>query len=136
MATIGKKLLGLALIGGAVAYYLRLKPAVAEAGEVSYEMKPITIPKVVSKAEIEGIISKIKPKLRPTLKPLGWMLEFDPVNIPLPFGIGSITYTFPSKQLPLMAPARAQEIARKFIPRIEEYDFYYKVYIPPIKVKV
>lgn len=134
MATIGRKLLGLAIIGAGIIYFFKSKPAEAE--EITYEMQPITIPKIIPKTEIDGIIAKIKPKLRPTLVPLGWILEFDPISIPLPFGIGSINYTFPSKQLPLLAPLKAQEIAKKFMPRIEETNGYYKIYIPPIKVNV
>lgn len=133
---IKDKRTGLALVGlGTLAYFFLRKPVAPEekVAAVTLTFQPIPLP-FVPEETAEKILGQIKPKLIPTLSPLGWRLEFSPISMPLPGSIGSVSYTLPSRQLPAMTPWRAKQIYNKFVPKLVKTPLSYYIEIPTITI--
>ena len=121
-----KKLPGLLLLGAGALLLTRYKRLpTEETHTITIDLNPLFIPATFSESKVNELASQIKPKLSPTFFPLGWKLSFTPITIPTP--VGNVSYSLPSRQLPPMAPWRAYQIEKKWVPTVEKVPFGYQI---------
>ena len=131
------------LIGAVAVYFLIKKlpkgiekPAEEEPQYYYLQLPPIYLPANISEETISEIIDKLKnPKITPTIYPLGWKVEWVPIQVDLPI-IGKININPSSKQLPAISYAEAKTYLTQFIPQVEKQDLLWKITFPVIAIKI
>jgi len=129
------------LVGIIIVYFLikklpkgTEKPAKEEPQYYYLQLPPIYLPANISEGTINEIMDKLKnPKIMPTLYPLGWKVEWSPIQVDLPV-IGQINISPSSKQLPAMSYAEAKAYLIGFIPQVEKQNLLWKITFPVIPI--
>ena len=131
------------LIGAVAVYFLIKKlpkgvekPTNEELQYFYLQLPPIFLPANIDEWTINEIIDKLKnPKIIPTIYPLGWKVEWVPIQVDLPV-IGKINIQPSSKQLPAISYAEAETYLTQFIPQVEKQDLLWKIIFPVIPIPI
>lgn len=131
------------LIGAVAVYFLIKKlpkgvekPTEEEPQYYYLQLPPIYLPANISEETINEIMDKLNnPKISATLYPLGWKLEWSPIQVDLPV-IGQIDIKPSSKQLPSISYANVETYLTQFIPQVEKQDLLWKITFPVIPIPI
>lgn len=113
--------------------WLGLPKFITDKKSFHLEIPPIKIPAIISGNDVKAIIDKIsKPKISPTLQPLGWKLEWPSIPIALPFG--NINITLPTQQLPLIPDFEMMIKLNSMKPTLTKEGAFWVVTFPIIEL--
>ena len=131
------------LVGAVAVYFLIQKlpkgieePADEEPHYYYLQLPPIYLPANIDEWTINEIIDKLRnPKIMPTIYPLGWKVEWVPIQVDLPV-VGKINIQPSSKQLPAISYAEVKTYLTQFIPQVEKQDLLWKIIFPVIPIPI
>lgn len=112
-------LLAIAALGFLAAGALAPAPEPAPAGDggVRIVLPPIPL-QGATEGEANAIVAQLAPTVRPRLSPPGWTLEWPPIEVPVPAGLGSARFQLPPQELPLLPPGEVQRIVGMLRPQL------------------
>jgi len=129
---------------GAIAIYFLIqklpkgieKPTEEEPQYFYLQLPPIYLPANISEETINEIVDELKkPKISPTLYPLGWKIEWTPISIDLPV-IGQVNISPLSKQLPAISNAELTNYLNQFQPIVEKKDLLWQIIFPTVQIQL
>ena len=131
------------LIGAVAVYFLIKKlpkgvekPAEEEPQYYYLQLPPIFLPANIPEEIVYEAVDKLKnPKITPTIYPLGWKVEWSPIQVDLPV-IGQINISPSSKQLPAISKTELTNSLNQFQPTVGKKDLLWQITFPTVRIKL
>lgn len=110
------------------------KPVEKPEEYVIINIPPIFIPASVGETKVKEVARSLRPKVKPSVRPLGVIFYWEPIKVSFPFG--DVRYQPPSKFASIKDIQKARRIARELGPTVERVPGGWHIKFKTIKVEV